>query len=66
MRARRLLDADLVHFVASDCHNLHRRPPGLQGAREAIAKRHGEERAERLFDRNPQAILDDRELEEAA
>ncbi len=65
-RARRLLDLDLVHFVASDCHDLQHRPPGLDAARLAIAKRYGDARAHRLFSQNPQAILDDRKLEEAA
>lgn len=64
--ALRLLDADLVHFVASDCHNLKQRPPGLSDARRLVAKRCGEEHAQRLFELNPQAILEDRELEETA
>ncbi|MEM1247448.1 MAG: CpsB/CapC family capsule biosynthesis tyrosine phosphatase [Acidobacteriota bacterium] len=64
--ALRLLDANLVHFVASDCHNLTHRPPGLSEARKLVAKRYGDEHARRLFETNPKAILEDRELEENA
>jgi protein-tyrosine phosphatase len=57
--AWRLLDAGLVHFVASDAHDTHRRPPGLQRAQQMIADRHGEDEARRLTCDNPGAVLAD-------
>lgn len=55
--AHRLLDAGLVHFVASDSHDLYRRPPGLRRAHRILAARWGEEAARRLVADNPRAVL---------
>jgi len=41
-RAQFFLDHDLVHFVASDMHNLASRPPYLKEAYDIIAKKYGE------------------------
>jgi len=60
-----LLDAGLVHFVASDAHNTRRRPPGLSRARDLIAGRWGEETARRLSSDNPRAVVENRPLPEA-
>ncbi|HEX9940394.1 MAG TPA: CpsB/CapC family capsule biosynthesis tyrosine phosphatase [Thermoanaerobaculia bacterium] len=60
-----LLDAGLVHFVASDAHGLRRRPPGLQRACRMIKGRWGEETARRLTADNPRAVVEDRPLPEA-
>jgi protein-tyrosine phosphatase len=60
-----LLDAGLVHFVASDAHGVRRRPPGLRRAYQTIAGRWGEETARRLTRDNPRAVLEDRPLPEA-
>lgn len=60
--AMRLLDAGLVHFVASDSHGPHRRPPGLSRAFRAIALQWGEETAVRLTEDNPRAVIEDRPL----
>jgi protein-tyrosine phosphatase len=61
-----LLDAGLVHFLASDAHNLRRRPPGLRRACELIAGRWGEPTARRLAIDNPRAVVENRPLTEAA
>jgi protein-tyrosine phosphatase len=61
-----LLEAGLVHFVASDSHGVHRRPPGLARAYRTIAGRWGEEAARRLTTDNPRAVVEDRPLPEAA
>jgi protein-tyrosine phosphatase len=61
-----LLDAGLVHFVASDSHGTRNRPPGLRRAYQIIAARHSEEMARRLTTDNPQAVLEDRPLPAAA
>lgn len=61
-----LLEAGLVHFVASDSHGVRRRPPGLKRAYALIAGRWGEERARRLVLDNPRAVVADRPLPEAS
>ena len=60
-----LLDAGLVHFVASDSHGVRRRPPGLGRAHRLVAGRWGEETARRLFVDNPRAVVEDRPLPES-
>jgi protein-tyrosine phosphatase len=47
----------LVHFVASDAHDLRRRPPGLRRAWETIAARWGEAAARELLADNPRAVV---------
>lgn len=47
----------LVHVVASDAHNLDRRPPRLAAARERVRRDWGEETEQLLFDVNPRAII---------
>ena len=59
-----LLDAGLVHFVASDSHGVRRRPPGLKRAHSLIAGRWGEDVARRLVADNPRAVVTDRPLPE--
>lgn len=61
-RARTLLDRGLVHFLASDAHNLDRRPPGLSEAAATVARRWGEEVAALLTETNPRAVVEDRPL----
>jgi protein-tyrosine phosphatase len=57
-----LLDAGLVHFVASDSHGIRRRPPGLRRAAYLIAERLGGETARRLTQDNPRAVVENRPL----
>ena len=61
-QARALLEAGLVHFVASDAHGTDFRPPGLRRAFDEIAHGWGEATARRLFVDHPQAVLDDRPI----
>lgn len=63
-RCRVLLNAGLVHFVASDAHSPRQRPPGLSRARHVLADRHGEEVAELLTRTNPLAVLLDQPVAE--
>jgi len=51
-----------VHFVASDAHDVTRRPPGLRRAWDAIAARWGEEAARELLADNPGAVVANRPL----
>jgi protein-tyrosine phosphatase len=60
--AQGLIEAGLAHFVASDSHGPHRRPPGLARAFLTIAARWGEEEAKRLTLYNPRAVIEDRPL----
>jgi len=55
--ASRLVEMGLVHFVASDAHDLRRRPPDLRKAWDAIAARWGEEAARELLADNPRAVV---------
>jgi protein-tyrosine phosphatase len=59
-----LLDAGLVHFLASDSHDTRRRPPGLRRAHDLIAERWGERTARRLAADNPRAVVENRPLPE--
>ena len=56
----RLLEAGLVHFVASDCHDTVRRPPGLRRAYNSVVAAWGATLAHALFEANPRAVIDDR------
>ncbi len=56
--AWRLLDENKVHFVASDGHDLEFRPPRLDRAFAAVAKKHGDGVARFLFLENPRCVLD--------
>jgi len=58
-RCRRMLEAGIVHFVASDAHSPRLRPPGLSRARQVIVERHGEILAERLTSTHPAAVVAD-------
>jgi len=55
--AVKLLDANLVHMVASDAHDLKARPLRLQPAFTVEAEKYGREKAQRLFADNPARIL---------
>ena len=52
----------MVHFVASDAHNNRVRPLRLAPAYAEVADRFGEEKARALFQENPQAALEGRDL----
>jgi protein-tyrosine phosphatase len=48
-----LIDHQLVHFVASDCHDTRNRPCNLSRAYAVVAKQWGEEMAVQMFKTNP-------------
>lgn len=60
--AWRWLAEGLVHFVASDAHNLRGRPLKLAAAYAEVRKQVGAEVAESLFSGNPMAAFEGREL----
>lgn len=55
--ATRLLDMGLVHLVASDAHDVTRRPPGLSRAWAFVKAERGAEEARMIFRRRPEIIL---------
>ena len=61
-RAREMVRAGLAHFVASDCHSIDRRPPGLSAARRELGRLVGSRSADRLVRDNPLAVLENRPL----
>jgi len=61
--ARRIVNEGYAHFVASDCHGLERRPPGLKKAFECIAHRWDREIADRLTRKNPRAVIENRPVD---
>lgn len=60
--AWRWMARGLVHFVASDAHNLHGRPLKLGPAYARVRHQLGEEVANALFRENPMAAFEGREL----
>ena len=52
-----LLEQRLVHFIASDGHDLKRRPPTMNAAYDWLANHHSQELAEALCVANPRATL---------
>jgi len=55
--AEKLMKQGLVHFIASDAHDIKDRTPDLRQAWEYVARKYGEDRAEKLFVTNPAATL---------
>lgn len=52
-----LLSRGLVHFLASDAHDLQHRPTPLQPAWEYVTQNYGEDTASLLLEENPRATL---------
>lgn len=61
--AIRLLDAGLVHFVASDAHDLRYRPPRLDLAYDWLVRRYGEDYARRLVADHPRCAVEGEALD---
>lgn len=61
----RMLDDELVHFVASDAHDTRIRRPGLSKAFRRVVDTWGEATARALFITNPRSVLSNRSLQEA-
>ena len=57
-----LMKRQAVHFLATDAHDIQRRPPALSAAKKAVAKEFGEEIARALTESNPSAVVNDQPL----
>jgi protein-tyrosine phosphatase len=55
--SERLLEKGLVHFFASDAHDLKRRPPILSRCYQKLEKTMGREVADILMCENPEAVI---------
>lgn len=53
----RMLDEGCVHILASDAHDISRRPPSMSEGREMAAKRLGDEEARHLVETRPTGVL---------
>jgi protein-tyrosine phosphatase len=56
--AEKMLDERLAHILATDSHDMKRRPPALGHARDLVAKRLGGQEAENLVLNRPRGILE--------
>jgi len=56
--AEKLLNARLIHIIASDAHSKNNRPPILSSAVQAAARIVGEAEASKMVTEYPQAVLD--------
>jgi protein-tyrosine phosphatase len=55
--AERMLNEGCVHLIATDAHDVNRRPPNLNRGRELAAKRVGEVEAQHLVVTRPEGVL---------
>ena len=62
LMAETWLRQGIVHFIASDAHNLNSRPLQLKDAHDKVAAKVGKNVAHALFVDNPRAVLDGRPL----
>lgn len=60
--AERLLDAGMIHFFASDAHDIKRRPPLLSRCYRKVENEKGKDIAELLLQDNPEAVINGRDL----
>lgn len=61
--AETLLRQKIVHFVATDAHNMTKRPPKMRAAMSVLEELVGPDVAASLTQRNPMAVIENRPLE---
>ena len=61
-RTHYFLEKNLVHIVSSDMHNLDKRPPYMDQAREIIEELYGSSRAYNLFEGKAKTLLENKYL----
>ena len=57
------LRRNLIHFVATDAHNMTRRTPRVRAAKAVMEELVGSEATDALLVRNPRAVVENRALE---
>lgn len=60
--ALKWIEKGLIHIVASDGHDIDKRPPLMRKAYDVVAKAFGANSAQMLFETNPQYIIEDSQL----
>jgi len=60
--AYKFMDHNLVHFIASDCHDVERRSCKLKETYQLVAEKWGEMTANSIFIENPKIVLEGGEL----
>jgi protein-tyrosine phosphatase len=61
--SHQLMDANLIHFIGSDGHDLTRRPVKLKAAYELVSDKWGKERADLLFYHNQKKMLNGKDID---
>ncbi len=56
--AEKWLEHNLIHFFATDAHDLEHRPPRLSACHRKVAEARGREMADLLLCKNPAAVLE--------
>jgi len=59
----KMLKYDMVHIIATDCHDVVRRPPILSGAVEMASRIVGREKALAMVTTTPQAVVEGKVIE---
>lgn len=59
---KKLVKKNLLSFIGSDCHSVHRRPPNLESAAKIIEAKYGKNTVERIFVNNPNCILNNQRI----
>lgn len=60
---RKLIEKDLIHFIASDSHRNNLRKPNLGKCCTYISKKTGEDYAEKIFRTNPLMVIKNLDIE---
>ena len=60
--SKKLLDNNMVHFVATDAHSSNRRRPLIKDSYNYILKNYGKEVSEKLFIENPTSVIENRDI----
>lgn len=59
---KHLLKARKAHFIATDAHDAHKRPPLLRGCWKRVCREYGTEYAAELFYENARSVAENKEL----
>lgn len=60
--SKKLLDCNMVHFIATDAHSSTRRRPLMKDAYNYILKFYGKEIANNLFEKNAMLVINNEEI----